>query len=437
MKLFIRTAFILIFLPLISLILLFIYSLQDQPLAPETADFFTSTPINLDKNFFIASSGIRAPSGETDFHAFGIKLFNGETKLTRSKRLEFENDVVPEKTNCIKQTGHYTFRPPLKHKPAECLSSDETELLLNRNQEILNRLEDLYIKTPDLNVNKGGRGHIRYASIIDVYNLHPMLCVKWKNQVQNSNGQKAIESWMNSTRAFKHIFQGQLNFNDYLQWELTYLLNLFCLPTLFEADTSLIKIHGEEIIDLLDFDHLALWNLEKTLQTKGYFLNADEQTLKTQLKFFYAPNKVRNQLYKSSQDIIQLSKVAPHELDKAVGQLKLKYPDCSLAKLHNCSIPEYFDERIYDFEHYAEAFFSSHRLNARQIATILWIKAHMQNLPAEKMNDFLSAVPTKYHDPINQKPFLWDSEKHSIYHVIQNYDGTHRQQDLIFYNPKP
>ncbi|MGH1456329.1 MAG: hypothetical protein ACRBDI_06075 [Alphaproteobacteria bacterium] len=407
------------------------FHLHDEDLTEDAKAFFTSSDIDPNKNFFVTWTGIHAPP-EGDMRSFGQGVFDGSINRRDVQLLRFNDDDIPYKRYCERQDEYELYNP--HYEETACYSDDDIKLLLDKNQKIISRLERLYAETDQLNVNMGGRTNVGYISWQDVIAMQGLLCRKWIGQSENGEGKQAIESWVTSTRAIKYIMNGQLNFVDQTILQIIYSRNIYCIPTILEKDTSLINTYGDQLIDILNFNYLEQRNVLKMLQAHGSFMKEFEVSDSFILRFFYQSNRAKNKYYNGSLDILNLSRVAPSDINSEALKLKKKY-ECSIYQASNCLLYSLILNRYFlKFEQDGEMFLSAAMTTAQQKATVLWIKAHMQNISQDEIAGFLQNTSSELFDPISNQPFYWDEERKSIYHNIYYIeDGTHQQRDLVYY----
>ncbi len=417
---------------IVLLTALCVFHLNDENLTVEAETFFTPTDINENENFYIAWTGLHAPSGESDLQSFGQGVFDGTIRLRDVQLLRYNDDSVPYKRYCVKQDKHEQYNPPYENTP--CYTPDEISLLLEENHEILSRLESLHSETNRLNVNLGGLTEVGFIYWQDVISMQGLLCRKWMGQSENGEAKQAIESWIVSIRAIKHIIRGQLSFVDQMAWHRIYKRSLDCLPVILGADTALIKSYGDQLIDILSFNYLEQWNIKQMLQADGSFLNEFETSDIFILALLYQPNSARNKLYNASIDIMDLSREMPSKINREAAKLENKY-GCSVYQPQNCLLFNLIlNKWFFNFQGYGQVFENSARLTVQQRATVLWIKAHMQDIPQDEILDFLQNTSPDLFDPLTDEPFNWDKERHSIYHEVPVEGGKYKQKDLIYFN---
>lgn len=407
----------------------------DEDLTQEAQSFFASSPINIDNNFYITLTGLHAPVEEESLYDFGKKIYRQELSVKDVEILRYNDSVVEnDMRHCTHQKQHDVYHPPYKNRP--CYTQDDVDKLLNENKKFISRLQDLYEKTPSLHVNLDNHMQIGFSYDQDIIKTQELLCEIWINDARKGQGNKALEAWMTSAKALKHIIQGQLTHLDHMIELIIFKTILNCLPVILESDESLIDQHGEEIIDLLNFDYIKIWNVKDMLQAEGNFLADFDDYNNFLFQSFYQPNKTRNAFYTATRDIIKLSQLSAQNIETATSFLKETYKCKSYIKgYENCLLSSLIlNAWFYEFEQYGQMFYRAHEFTAQSRAIALWIRANMENIVLSEMPSFLNDAPLNYHDPINQKPFQWDRDRQSIYHTIIDDNGEYKQKDLIFYN---
>ncbi len=431
LKEIIAKIFLLLFACLTIVVLILIIDSRDEDLTPEAKAFAEYKPIDIDRNFFIAWSGLHAPLGTKDLHAYGQKIYKGEINRREVAELRFNDDAYDKnKTGCTRQDKHYKYWEAYLQNSV-CLGAKEVDTVLNQNQEIMTRLQTLYRETPKFRVNMGNHMRLGFVSTQDVLQMQGMLCEKWKSDARDDNGQSALKEWIESTQALKHIIQGDQDFLKLMTWFLIYQKNIDCLPVILSLDEALIKPHANQLVDILDFDFLKLWNLEGALKAEENLLQSFETELDRVMSKFYPPNKARNKFYEAAQDILKLSQTLPLHIDGAAYALHKQYACTFYAFMHCTPYKLMLGNLIFKFERYEDFFIYAHGMTAQQKASIIWIKAHVQDISPEHMERFLKDISLQHNDPINDQPFLWDSERNSIYHHVPD---RKEQKDLIYYD---
>jgi len=78
-----------------------------------------------------------------------------------------------------------------------------------------------------------------------------------------------------------------------------------------------------------------------------------------------------------------------------------------------------------------EMYINGHAITAEQRALILWMQAHKQNIPPEKMEKFLQQAPENLYDNLTEKPFRWDGKNNAIY--LERYKNDPKSRRNILY----
>lgn len=213
---------------------------------------------------------------------------------------------------------------------------------------------------------------------------------------------------------------------------VVYSQTLNCLPVILEEDMSLIHTAGNEIIETLSFDYLKTWHVKKTLEAEANFLTSFEQNLSESFKRIYADNFAKNTYFEASKDILNMSLLPWHKIENTASQLEEEYA-CSLYRIHNCMVYGLvLNTWFYHFEEYGRMFINAHRLTAKQYALIIWIKAHMGNIPVDNMSHFVESEAAQYYGPGNPSPLKWDATRSAIYQDTLNIENQRRQY-LVYY----
>ena len=187
-----------------------IYHLKDEKITPEVSAFFAPDPINLENNFFVALSGIYAPSEETDLYNFGVKAYQGGIDINAVKRLRFQNDIRHDKRHCIRQNGYYKY-DDLNADNVACYTSEELNMLYTQNEQLILRYKNLLENTPHLLVSVGDQNTVDVASTHNILVMQNLLLDIWINQAKEGQGEIALKEWITSMRASQHIICTERN----------------------------------------------------------------------------------------------------------------------------------------------------------------------------------------------------------------------------------
>ena len=93
----------------ILLISYFVLYLQDEELSEDAKEFFTSSQVTLENNFYVRWSDIHAPLDYSDAEGFGNKVYNKEINVKEVSIVEFARESIPYKNYCNKQKKFYRY----------------------------------------------------------------------------------------------------------------------------------------------------------------------------------------------------------------------------------------------------------------------------------------------------------------------------------------
>lgn len=419
-----------IFLAGIVLInVLSIYYLKDEKITPEVSAFFAPDPINIENNFFIALSGIYAPSEEVDLYSFGVKVYQGEIDRKAAKRLRFQNDIRHDKRHCIRQNSYYKY-DDLNADNLACYTSEELNMLYTQNEPLILRYKNLLKNTPNLLVSVGGQNNVGVASMQDILAIQSLLLDVWIIQAKEEQGEVALKEWITNMRALQHIISGKLGLSDYMIWTIVYSRNINALPAILEIDPVLLSKYGDVLRDVLDFDYMGHWNVAEILRAEWNLSVEMEKQDGLRSSILYAPNATRNSLYELKQKIVGLSEISPNNFHYG-NEESAPLSQCSLVNFLNCVPHNMIGNLIAGrFEIYHNQFIHAYRMIAKQKEIIIWIDAHMQKILPENMEEFLDNSEV---NPISNEPLLWNNDKRYIYYNAPNKRGELQQRTFIYY----
>ncbi len=406
-----------------------IYYLKDEKITPEVSAFFAPDPIKLENNFFVALSGLYAPSKEVDLYNFGVEVYQGRIARRGVKLLRFQNDIKYGKRHCLRQKGYYKH-DDLNVYDEECYTSEELDMLYNQNKQLIVRYNNLLKNTPHLLVSVGDQNNIGVSSMKDIIAMQSLLLDVWIDWSKGGKGEVVLKDWITNMHALQHIISGKLGLSDHMVWTIVYSMHINALPTILEIDPTLFSKYGNELRDVLDFDYIEHWNIAEMLRAEWNLSAGIEKHHGLRPSILYAPNATRNTLYELKQEIMGLVQVPPNNFNYG-SQEHSSLPQCAFINLLNCEFHNVIGNMIVDrFEIYHNQVIHAYMMIAKQKEIIVWIDAHMKNISPINMKEFLDNSEV---NPISTKPFLWNKDRKYFYYNVPNKFGELQQRSFIYY----
>ena len=255
-------------------------------------------------------------------------------------------------------------------------------------------------------------GYLYGQGIIEIHKLLPLY---WEQMAQNGEGDKAIEWWLKDMTLIQGMMGANSTIVEKAVWMVQYGLNLKALPLILKADPSLIEKYELQITNILNKDFMEeIWDVENTWRGEYSILRDLQITKIPHDLLIIKPNDTRNEFLKLAKDMVWLSRQPAHEIPNAYKLIKKRYVYNELyhfAFPYNIGKELTFSALLKGYEMYI----NGHIMTTLQRALILWMQAHSQDIPPEKMQGFLEQAPKHLYNNLTEKPFLWDKEKNAIY----------------------
>ncbi len=394
-------------LPYIYLSFLTAYNIFDRPLNPEVEEFFYKNDFKLEDNVRVAWAGIHAPAGTKDIYEYGLKVYSGE--IDYIEHLDFKGEI--NRDYLPDNTSNRTLPP-----------AGYVETLYNDNKEFIERYSTFYnYKNFDA---KSTLTH--YGSGQSLISTNRLLSLHWEHMAQNGEGEKAIEWWLKDVALVQEMMGSNTGLVAKAIWMVNYGRTLRTLPFILKGDPSLIEKYEQPITEILSKNFMEdIWDVENTWRGEYNQLRFMQISKLPHHLLTIKPNDTRNEFLELTKNHIWLSKQPAYEIPNATSVLD-KY-EMSLIFPYNFVKVVLFSGFLMG----SDMYINGHVITARHNALILWMQAHKQNIPPEKMEEFLQQAPESLHDTLTQKPLRWDSERNAIY--LERYKNDSETRVNIFY----
>lgn len=388
-----------------------VYNIPDRPLDPEVKEFFYENDFKMEDNVRVAWAGLLAPEGTEDIYEYGLKIYKGEIEGTWE--LEFKGEISRDYF-----LGYERDR--------DLPSAVYIETLYNDNKELLDRYYTFY------NYKNFGADNTltSYGSGQRLITIHRFLYLYWEELAQNGKGEEAIEWWLKDMKLIQNMMGSNTGLVEKAIWMVNYGINLRSLPHILNADPSLIEKYEQSITEILSKDFMRdIWDVENTWRGE-YNAVLDLRLSEFPHHYiFIKPNDMRNEFLKIAKDEIWVSRQSAYAIPEASSVLQKYHYDEPANYIFPYNILKML--LLPGFVKGEEMYINGYIKTAEQRALILWLQGRKQNIPSEKMNEFLQQAPENLYDPLINKPFRWDDNKNAIYLEKSNEDPDLRVN--IFY----
>lgn len=414
---------ILCFLAVCSLSLLF-----DQKLDPGIAGLYTRKPVDDRYNAAIAFAGLDAPEGQ-DMFVYGRNRINGRIAdsiviLNDLNHLTFRGDGVS--FHC------WTGGPSPKDKETPCATADQIRTIVVSNALLLERYHQILDlgRYYEANIGEGGNGTL-WLKLSDL-ELARLSLLAHEGKVD-----EAMDEWKKGFLFYKRAASDYHTLVTQAVIAIHQGKYLTILPHLIDTP-ELARRHGNGVHAVLSYEPFGPegWNVRAlSLAEMAMFdLEEKDETFKTLRGPFshmvYKPNALRNDFYFFAKEMIEWTGQSGPAFFAEKSNIMSKYrvPASIWRTFYNPIGYLLLSGILQGHELYTNA----HLQNAYRIMLTLYVDALAAEIKLEDMRSFINAAPKDRQNPLTEQPFLWDSEKQTIYFL---HPETGERNKEITYNP--
>lgn len=447
--------------PSLLILMLFVCSLiswtniNHEP-NPEVKEFLANTIPSApeDNNALYAFLGILAPIGTENTYEWGEKthkIFNNNLHLD-----EYSTGTQNILNNLLffkKINSRYVLGDFLEQKNID-LNRIINKKTSKNNAVLIKRYKDIY-KYSNFSGNISDEKKIAFIVSKDILKIKRHILNTIIFKAIDGNPDEALDMWLTDFNSFKKLIGSKSGMLTRTIIELQISLDLRYLNALLLYAPELALTRHDEIKKAIIPLTMKDWNPEALIQgtfttmiinsnklTKNIFEN-DNSLIHVARTQYSLLNTIasRNICFEIIKDWQYLSTLKAPEALKYLKTIEnknkidnyIKYFFHALYNALTCNGKALTKLIIENSSRGGEIIVNIYNRNAQMKALNLLLDIKAQNIPREKVGEFIKKSSPEYYDPFTEQPMIWDEKKGTILYACEAIYDTPCQEIKVFF----
>lgn len=377
----------------------------------------TNRHISDESNLAIAISGLNTPVGE-NITAYGRKMIDTHY-LSANKTLARKDFINNDKLRIIWFDDHQVIDCNQIDviefiRDDECISIQDTNELIEKNNLLLNRYYGLY-QIPDWE----GESYEEDALIL---RLNALVSAKIKLLINQKNSELAYQEWKNNHLFILHTLKQELPLASQSSFQIVYSVSLKTLEHLIYKSPEILLTHDAELGIMLKPQDLTS-NLKHMLRADYGLFNSLLSSVENTKKALRV-ERIRNRLYYHHLDYLKLAELSANESSRHYNELVSKYKPSSSSRI--ITFIKYFlpygaTDRFFNVMIMGNMFAfdlitdEMHTNNAMSNLLYLRNQIKIQNVDETNIRTFVKSSSKEHFCPFTEKPMAFDKRNKTLY----------------------
>jgi hypothetical protein len=399
--------------------------LTDEPLDSNFHRFYTDNHKTIleKENAAVGLSGLNAPAG-SNFMEVGLTAFK---KAQVDEALKQNNDVpaLPVTKNKIAFVGSneelycWVGLPDSIDVWSKCASEKRLNEILRANTVLLSR----YWQVAHMPHFRGA-----YPNGDLFLKINRLIAAEVQLKLRHGRYEDAYQEWRENHRFINRMIGEDSDWIAKAIFTVTDSFSLASAEALIHSYNGIARVHGDELMAMLEPSGLARWNLPATVRAEydvwlpffSTFYNS---------QFWVHPNFIRNTWLHSEQAFLEAAKAPPSLVNEKMQGVSLKYGgfrswsnDYLRDPLNTVLVRGYL-LGTHRFNG-VELIRSMHIHDARQRALTLALLIKRRSLKDNEIADFLAKADPELKNPFTGNPMTWEPKKRAIRFVVPKANDT-------------